>query len=835
MERAAPQKPSLTGRPCVTTRRTDLLVVGSLVALFALRYLDMLCGLAYPTGGDKGSFQFGLMAAYGSALAEGALPWWNAAWGYGFPQVAESQTGVFYPPHLVLYSLLDWPGAFRANYLLHRLALPVTTYLSLRGLGRQPLGAWVGALAFAGGGFALTHVDHQWAVESLVWTPPIWWATLAYLDRGRRLAAVLLPVLIAVQLGIGHFQLCFVTLVGAGVLTLLTAGCGHDGLAGRARLVRPLVLLAAVGCGFGLMAMQLLPTALLTAYIRTHHADAYGIEYLSTHAAPLWTAAGYLWPNLYHAEPLWRHVVWTPARTSPEETLQYVGLLPLALACGAAWRLRQQIEVTRWSVLAVVGVLLAAGPYLPGFATLASLPGLGFFRSWARWSLLTSGALAMLAAYGADVLRQAATLRKWAVRLTAVGMIVGLLVAGWWLYAATVAIGDRDPVRPLLGAGAAGQWYDAHLADTGRRLRQRQSIFEGAGGVALDPAEYDKWLRSQRHATPVGLADSWGAVLRQEVLPTALMMLALAAVCWLWAKGDGSRAPTIPVVVLCVFDMLFFGAAHLEGRVPAAVVDGDETTAWLRDLPSGTRIRLAGNLPLAFGVAQVDAYRTLTIPLPSDWPARILGRRPQSRTGIDAADGLFRTLAGVRWDGVLGPQPASAPVPAGVVRTAAPAYAALEGRPPAEQFGRLQNMPDLGYAATWTPGARTPPVVTYANPDDRLDYETLSADATDDVRPVPIGFVVPAGVRRVVFGATYAPGWSMGIETVVGVRERKMQRFGGFWQAADLDGERPVRFVRHYRPPGRSWGVRLSVGFLCAWLLAVGVVLLRRRPADASR
>src|SRR4051794_27102306 len=63
-----------------------------------------------PVGGDVTQFSLGLMAVLRRAIRAGRLPLWNDLWGYGFPGLAESQMGVFYPVHLILYGLLptEW-------------------------------------------------------------------------------------------------------------------------------------------------------------------------------------------------------------------------------------------------------------------------------------------------------------------------------------------------------------------------------------------------------------------------------------------------------------------------------------------------------------------------------------------------------------------------------------------------------------------------------------------------------------------------------------------------------------------------------------------------------
>ena len=78
-------------------------------------------GACMPVAGDATRFSLGLMSFLHDSLAELRLPVWNDLWGYGFPGLAESQMGVYYPPHLVLYGLLPTTTAYTASLVLHTL------------------------------------------------------------------------------------------------------------------------------------------------------------------------------------------------------------------------------------------------------------------------------------------------------------------------------------------------------------------------------------------------------------------------------------------------------------------------------------------------------------------------------------------------------------------------------------------------------------------------------------------------------------------------------------------------------------------------------------------
>src|SRR4051794_25968363 len=88
-----------------------------------------------PVGGDVTQFSIGLMAFLARAIRDVRIPLWNDLWGHGFPGVAESQMGAFYPPHLVLYGLLPVEAAYTASLVLHSLWGALGTYWAARRLG----------------------------------------------------------------------------------------------------------------------------------------------------------------------------------------------------------------------------------------------------------------------------------------------------------------------------------------------------------------------------------------------------------------------------------------------------------------------------------------------------------------------------------------------------------------------------------------------------------------------------------------------------------------------------------------------------------------------------
>src|SRR4051794_18893915 len=95
---------------------TTLLIVGILAWLWPIGTGGMM-----PVGGDVTYFSIGLMAELGRALKAGRVPYWNDLWGFGFPGLAESQMGVYYPPHVVLFGLLRVEMAYTLSLVGHML------------------------------------------------------------------------------------------------------------------------------------------------------------------------------------------------------------------------------------------------------------------------------------------------------------------------------------------------------------------------------------------------------------------------------------------------------------------------------------------------------------------------------------------------------------------------------------------------------------------------------------------------------------------------------------------------------------------------------------------
>jgi len=572
-----------------------------------------------PVGGDVTQFFLGVMGVLSESLREGRLAVWNDLWGYGFPGLAESQMGVYYPVHVVLYRWLNTETAYVVSLVFHTLWGGSGTFWAARRLGISSAGAALAAFSWSACGFFLIHLAHPWGYTTGCWMPWAWgltWCILADKGAARPARPLLLCVVLVLQVLPGHFQLAFLTQFVM-VLMIFWAAVEAWGVLGIGRLrtaaAGPALSLRGAGgvvlalaAVFPLAALQLWPTARL-AELAARQGD---FEYLSGFASTPLHLVNYVAPGLFHRSPLWRPLVWDPFHAMPEEHLAYVGLVPLFLACSTMVRdWRHDASVRLLAILVVITMVLSLGPYAPGFRYLIMVPGFSFFRAPARWSLATALALALLAGKGFD------RWPEWALPGRSLRRFA--LIAAFWILAivgllelallSTAKPGWLRVARGFQTAFSAMPW-------TG------DPSFEAVLAVARRPLT----ARSLPPGIPQAgrtFANERGTIYAAELWESAVLVMALFIVAWRSEKGR-HRAGTVrwALVLITFLDLLVLGRHRLIGVGPLRpLIEQSPVLARLAQEPRGTRIangRLLNlrNLPMLLGMAPISAYRTLDLP-----------------------------------------------------------------------------------------------------------------------------------------------------------------------------------------------------------------------------
>lgn len=777
-----------------------------------------------PVGGDAGFFSIGLMAQLRDAIQAGRLPLWNDLWGFGFPALAESQMGVYYPPHWLLYGDLPVEVAYVASLVGHTAFGALGAAWAARRLGASRGGAALAGFAWSTCGFFLIHLPHQWGYTVGSWMPWVW--GLAWeVARGHRpgCSARWLAAALAVQTLPGHFQLAFNTQVGG----LILAGVGL--LAGPVdegprRRRRALLLLAAFAAAAPLAAAQLGPTYRLAALASSRR----DFEYLSGFAASPIHLVTYLAPGLLHRSPLWRPLAWDPFHTSPEEHLGYVGLVPLLLAMAAARRgARRDPAARALLVVALATLWLGFGPYAPGFDWFRRLPGFSFFRAPARWGLATALATCLLAARGFDEVRSWPRPGRSLARFAAFVVLAPLA----WLatFEAGLAATDGPGWPSVIGVARRGMralpWSgDPDFVAVMARSRRPQTDFRVASALARqgrkngpgDGPRFDdeRWEIYKAEGAAVG-----------PIVVGLLILIPVAARRRGWL-GVG-------LVALTAADLIALGRRRPFDLGPIRPLEAQSPVLarWAAG-PRGARtLDLTRNLPMVAGAAPISAYRTLDLPVleeltaatldPTTPPARVaagmraLGASSRLFTPMGGSaeppgwsrveriedHALAGWLLGVDWVAAQGPAAAAFQLRFPDRPAAIAWLVEVDDRPGALDSGRVLDV--LGPGAIPMAASRVIP--------ERLEVEV---DVPDDGRP-----------RLVIISQLDHPDWQAGW---VGGGSVAIGRAFGGWQAirAVGPGRRTLRL--EYRGRDAQIGLAISaVGWAC-WAASFGIGRIMR-------
>ena len=381
-----------------------------------------------PQGGDLYSYYMPQKVVLAEALQRGEIPLWNDRTGFGYPAAAESQTGVLYPPNLVLYRLFAPNSAYVWSQLIHYVIAFLATWGLIRQLGFSTGAAALGSLAFVYG-WLPPRICLEWAVVGAAYFSVILWCMVGWLQTGCPRSLGAMAIALGLDLLAGHFNLAFITVLAIGVFALINfcnaKQClGAVAQTGESRR-RSYWLIAAIAGGFLVAAVQVLPTwELKQASQRKAVGAAFDPGY--GHMPPIYVTqliAPWMWhgPEFSTDRALEQP---TPGRyptaTNMVEAHLYVGLIPLLLAfwtLGLRWRGALSFPVAPWLLLSVAGIVLATGWPL---MVLKYLPGFSFFMGPGRYGMLTAMSLAVLGAAGWDAfahLFKSPVSRRWGIVL----------------------------------------------------------------------------------------------------------------------------------------------------------------------------------------------------------------------------------------------------------------------------------------------------------------------------------------------------------------------------------------------------------------------------------
>ena len=377
----------------------DLLAVLGLGTAVFIFFWSVVWGQAWIPrgGGDLVSFVYPMYRFAAQSLHSGELPLWNPFLYAGAPFLADNQSGLFYPPNLLLFLLNPTPSyrAIEGLVLLHFWLAGTSFYLCLRGWQPQNriaiLPAMLGALAWMFSDLFITHIGNLNLNAVMAWLP------LALLGLHRAIEAVEWQarlrwalfggLVVSVSTLAGHGQMTFMVGLFLGCYGLYRAVVGWNG--------RPLLYLLIIGIvGIAGAALALLPAVLLIP-----HTVRAGFDFAQStnYSLPLQGTVGLLAPNFYGRGILAFWGGW------PRVEVGYAGVLPWLLL-PLPFLLGKTRQALFFALAGLLFLLLALGGNSPLYGLLFGWLPIVPFQVPARFVVLMNLCLAFLAAFGLNAL-----------------------------------------------------------------------------------------------------------------------------------------------------------------------------------------------------------------------------------------------------------------------------------------------------------------------------------------------------------------------------------------------------------------------------------------------
>jgi uncharacterized membrane protein YhaH (DUF805 family) len=329
-------------------------------------------------------------------LIMGSIPLWNPYVSCGQPLVGNPQSWVYYPTTILLRYM---PASvyLNVNTTIHLLLAALGSYLFLRRICNDRLGAIVGAMVYSGSGFVVSKAQFPPMLQSEAWLPWLMILVDRMIDRPRVWYASLLALVVALELYAAHAQIAYMSFACAAIYAIARIWQI------RKHQQRALTAFRDMGLSLflGIIAssVQLLP--------------AFQLFRLSARGDMGWYSANrfLIWPEQlinfilpgYFGNPV--HGTYWAAGNVWEPCI-YIGIFPLILSGIAIYRSGRRLAVRFFAALGGVALWLGLGKF-GGLFWIAfyAVPGISNFHDPARFAFLTIFSLAALSAIGMRRLR----------------------------------------------------------------------------------------------------------------------------------------------------------------------------------------------------------------------------------------------------------------------------------------------------------------------------------------------------------------------------------------------------------------------------------------------
>ena len=358
----------------------------------------------------------------------GRVPLWSPYEDTGFPILAEPQVGVLYPFSLIFLSPFSPSLELSLFILIHFTLAAVFTYKLGRSLGMDQTGATIAGLAYGFGGVLMAQIPNLIIMTGAAWLPLMLYGVRRMLQQPRPRTMLLATAPITFQILVAQPQIIFYSLMivtGYGLYHIGAGWLTHRETQSARREI--FLLFGVLIAGILLAGPQLLPTfELQQLSIRS---AGRGLNFLTNTSLQPVALVNLFWPSAFG-----NNVVGFKGGDPFQEVFIYIGLIPLVLTL-LTLRVHQQREIRFFWLLLAASLLLALGRFTPLYQyVIQFLPGFSLFRIPARWLMGVNLAMAILAGFGWEVLRQQPPSRRETLLLALLTGLAALAVGLLWFF-----------------------------------------------------------------------------------------------------------------------------------------------------------------------------------------------------------------------------------------------------------------------------------------------------------------------------------------------------------------------------------------------------------------
>lgn len=436
------------------------------------------------TSSDVTELNFPRRDLLSQSLKKGNIPVWTDLIGNGYPILGEGQTGIFYPPNLVLFGLLGPVGAYNLSVILSMVLAMAFMYLLARAIERSRTASVFAAVAFGAGAFFVARIRFMTLINAACWLPLVLYGIEKLYRTGKLRWAALSGIALAMQLLASWTQIFYITALLAICLLLFRFATQamsvrkEKGAAWKTTRFWALALVLLLVVAVALAAIQLVPS--MEGISLSNRAE--GLSYQKATEFPLLPkqlamfVLPYHWGNpaiaTYNLEG--GSIFW--------ENCAFCGIITLILALFAIiWLIRREGEVAFWTGTLAISVLLALGSSTFVYhLAWSALPGMKLFRFPQRFLLIAVLALALLASRGLDRLTRKTGLLSQVIAVAAVVILVAELAV--FAHTQVNTIDSTQLLTPPqtleLITGAEGTYRTGHLG----QFEAWYSAYRLAGG-----------------------------------------------------------------------------------------------------------------------------------------------------------------------------------------------------------------------------------------------------------------------------------------------------------------------------------------------------------------